>query len=114
MGCLNAVMLVELMAGSSLADNLSARSPGFNLGAALWRRWSLDLLRALQHLHDRDPILMHRDVKPENLLLTAGNPVTLKLSDFGFAKMVICRRSANPLSFAAYTFPLSLSLPLPT
>ena len=79
---------MELMANTSLADNLAARPAGFDLGRALSRRWALDLLRALRHLHDRDPILMHRDVKPENLLLTVSHPVTLKLSDFGLAKMV--------------------------
>ena len=26
--------------------------------------WSLDILRALDHLHNRNPIIMHRDVKP--------------------------------------------------
>ncbi len=83
-----AVLLVELMDGASLADHLAHRRPGFNLGCAAARRWALDLMRALAHLHDRDPILMHRDVKPENLLLTAGRPAALKLTDFGLAKMV--------------------------
>jgi serine/threonine protein kinase len=76
------------MDGTTLADYLARRRPGFNLGCAAARRWARDLLRALAHLHDRDPILMHRDVKPENLLLTAGRPAVLKLADFGLAKMV--------------------------
>ena len=88
------MLLVELMGGASLADHLARRRPGFNLGCAAARRWARDLLRALAHLHDRDPILMHRDVKPENLLLTAGRPAALKLADFGLAKMV---RTESPL-----------------
>lgn len=84
----SAVLLVELMDGASLADYLARRRPGFDLGCATARRWAGDLLRALAHLHDRDPILMHRDVKPENLLLTASRPPALKLTDFGLAKMV--------------------------
>ena len=82
------MLLLELLDGTNLADHLARRRPGFNLGCAAARRWARDLLRALAHLHDRDPILMHRDVKPENLLLTAGRPAALKLADFGLAKMV--------------------------
>jgi serine/threonine protein kinase len=26
--------------------------------------WSLDIVRALDHLHNRNPIIMHRDLKP--------------------------------------------------
>ena len=28
--------------------------------------WSLDIVRALDHLHNRNPIIMHRDLKPGN------------------------------------------------
>ena len=106
------------MANTSLADNLAARPAGFDLGRALSRRWALDLLRALRHLHDRDPILMHRDVKPENLLLTVSHPVTLKLSDFGLAKMVSSAPilpliPSDNLSVPSFLspFPYVLSLP---
>ena len=31
---------------------------------------------------------MHRDVKPDNILISATQPVQMKLSDFGFCKKV--------------------------
>jgi serine/threonine protein kinase len=46
--------------------------------------WSLDLARALAHIHSREPALVHRDVKAANVLLTAeGGRVVAKLADFG-------------------------------
>ena len=83
------VILVELMGPDDLGSFLARKRPGFDLGRARVHAWLLDILRALEHLHDRDPILIHRDVKPENLLLTHDRR-TLKLADFGLAKTVWC------------------------
>ena len=51
-----------------------------------WRevaRFGLEMAQALRHAHDRGVI--HRDIKPGNLLITESG--TLKLSDFGIARM---------------------------
>ena len=51
-----------------------------------WRevaQFGVEMARALRHAHDRGVI--HRDIKPGNLLLTEAG--TLKLSDFGIARM---------------------------
>jgi len=42
-----------------------------------------DLLGALQYAHDRD--IVHRDVKPENIVLSADGPI---LVDFGIARAI--------------------------
>ncbi|EKX42114.1 hypothetical protein GUITHDRAFT_111966 [Guillardia theta CCMP2712] len=49
--------------------------------------WSLDLLRALDFLHCRNPMIIHRDVKPANLILSKDLNI-MKLMDFGMSKAV--------------------------
>jgi serine/threonine protein kinase len=55
-------------------------------------RWCVGLAAALAHLHAQTPPLVHRDVKPHNVLVAAGAPDVAKLTDFG-----LCR-NPNPLA----------------
>ena len=71
---------MELVTGSSLEKELG-RGRIFS-----WREVlgiGIELAQALRHAHDRGVI--HRDIKPGNLLLTAEGQV--KLSDFGIARL---------------------------
>lgn len=80
------IVLEEFVDGPTLENFLANR-----LGNKLEKRtvygWSLDLLRALDFLHNRNPIIIHRDLKPANLLLTRDLSI-LKLTDFGMSKKV--------------------------
>ena len=70
----------ELMTGGTLADRLQ---DGVPLSLAAVRRLALDLLAALGAAHEQG--IVHRDVKPANVLFdAAGNA---KLSDFGVAHL---------------------------
>jgi cyclin-dependent kinase-like len=51
----------------------------------LVRSYTYQLVRAIYWCHENDVI--HRDVKPENLLISSDN--VLKLCDFGFARSII-------------------------
>ena len=85
------IIVVELVEGRDLERHLSFQKPGFDLGKQTIHRWSLDILSALDFLHDRDPVIIHCDVKPANLILTPCL-TCLKLTDFGIAKSVARNR----------------------
>ncbi len=74
-----AVMVMELVDGWSLADRVQGRGPLAPREAA----WVVsEVLLALHAAHEA--AVVHRDVKPQNILLTAaGVP---KLTDFGIAR----------------------------
>ena len=71
---------MELVNGRSLEDELQA-GRRFNWQEAV--DYGIQTCRALKHAHDRGVI--HRDMKPANLLLAPTGEV--KLSDFGIAKL---------------------------
>ena len=53
-------------------------------------RWALQIAEALEYLHHFTPMIVHRDLKLENVLLTSANPshANAKLSDFGLCKCI--------------------------
>jgi hypothetical protein len=74
---------MQLIAGRSLADvEAEARRTGKPLPAGDVAAWGLQAAEALAHAHQRGVI--HRDVKPSNLLLDSDGVVWL--TDFGLAK----------------------------
>ncbi|MBA3482225.1 MAG: serine/threonine protein kinase, partial [Pirellulales bacterium] len=71
---------MELIDGPSLEQEINnGRRFDWNETLSL----SVQLCRALKHAHDHG--VVHRDVKPANLLLTADNRV--KVADFGIARL---------------------------
>lgn len=72
--------VMELVDGASLEEELK-RGRRFEWPEVV--RIGLDMCRALRHAHDRGVI--HRDIKPGNLLFARDG--TVKLSDFGIARL---------------------------
>ena len=42
-----------------------------------------EILLALNHIHHKN--LIHRDLKPQNILMEDFEPLEIKIADFGFA-----------------------------
>src|SRR5262249_61828861 len=74
-------MAMEYMAGGDLARYVQHQGPPL---IEVGLRWFRDALEGLAYAHRHG--VLHRDVKPHNLLLTADADV--KVSDFGLLKQV--------------------------
>jgi eukaryotic-like serine/threonine-protein kinase len=77
----NALLVTELVDGSTLAQlnreqTLSDREIG---------EIAADLCEALDHAHER--AVVHRDIKPQNVLVTEEGEPRAKLMDFGVARL---------------------------
>ena len=73
-------LAIELCPGGELW----ALSHKVGLPFGLAQFYAAQMLEVLQYLHERD--IVHRDVKPENVLLTASGHI--KVIDFGTAKLL--------------------------
>jgi serine/threonine protein kinase len=75
--------VLELCAGT-LTQCIAKEYKGLDLppdGLVLYQ-----IANGLHYIHSRN--LVHRDVKPDNILISMTTPVQLKLSDFGLVKKI--------------------------
>jgi TonB family protein len=85
-------LVMQFIPGEDLGQLLARQGRAFPLDRVM--RWADQLLSALEYLHSRNPPVLHRDIKPQNLKLTPEGDVVLL--DFGLAK-----GSAGQMTFAA-------------
>jgi serine/threonine protein kinase len=76
-------LVMEYIPGEDLYARLIQREQPFELDTVL--DWAQQLLHILEYLHTREPAIIHRDIKPNNLKLTDTNQIILL--DFGLAKI---------------------------
>ena len=75
-----AYLVMELVTGSTLAESLSSGPFGPSRTADI----GIQLARALAYVHGRG--IVHRDVKPSNILMGADGAA--RLGDFGIARLI--------------------------
>lgn len=75
-------LVMQFIPGEDLFEMQTRRQSAFPQSDVL--RWADQLCDALDYLHTQDPQIIHRDIKPQNLKLTARGQVVLL--DFGLAK----------------------------
>jgi len=80
-------LALELMDGGTLKSLIECRlTVGTPFEAHFVRRVLAEIGSALQYIHTEG--VLHRDVKPSNILLTLTAPPVLKLADFGVSKLL--------------------------
>ncbi len=94
--------VMEYVEGDTLYDSLEG---GTRLGEGEALRIILQIARALAHAHERG--LIHRDVKPKNIMLTPDG--VAKLADMGLARMAADEQAAQAEAGKAYGTPYYIS-----
>lgn len=75
-------LVMQFIPGDDLSEMMNRKRGPFPVDQVL--TWADQLLDALDYLHTQDPQIIHRDIKPQNLKLTARGQIILL--DFGLAK----------------------------
>ncbi len=87
-------LVLEVINGGELFDRIVTKS-FYNEKEA--RDLVYILLKSIKHLHDKN--IVHKDLKPENLLMTSKtDDASIKLADFGFAERI---DPQNPFALTA-------------
>jgi serine/threonine-protein kinase len=80
-------LVMDFVPGKDLKELLDeSRATGEQLTQAVVLRWATQILDALTYLHQQDPPVVHRDIKPGNIKLTPDGRI--KLVDFGLVKLL--------------------------
>lgn len=97
-------LVMDYIEGEDLAAVLEQhlRKHGCPLAASDVITWGIQVLSALEYLHSQTPPIIHRDIKPHNIKLTARGEIFL--IDFGIAKGAATQTTAGGYSSVyAYT-----------
>ncbi|CAI4216415.1 unnamed protein product [Parascedosporium putredinis] len=77
------IIVMEFISGGDLGKYINAYGP---LPEDTVKSVASQLLDAFEYLHENN--ITHRDVKPDNILVSGVEPFEVKLTDFGLSKMV--------------------------
>src|SRR6266571_2235525 len=95
-----AFLVMQFIAGDDLAQIISQQPGPFPQNQVI--AWADQLLDALIYLHTRDRQIIHRDIKPHNLKLTASGQIALL--DFGLAKAHAADHSTTQSAHSVFGF----------
>ena len=97
-------IVLELVEGRTLDSYISNLKTGSGIPVKQALDWVLQITRGLKAAHDKN--IIHRDIKPHNLMLTNNDQI--KIMDFGLAKLTTAAsitKSGTSLGTLSYMSP---------
>ncbi len=95
------IKIVMPYASNGSLESALARDPPFSKDTML--KIALQIALAMQHLHETTPPVLHRDIKPKNILLTEDN--TAWLTDFGISRVLGGEKDLTMMGTQGYIAP---------
>ncbi|KAL3511094.1 hypothetical protein ACH5RR_030495 [Cinchona calisaya] len=84
------MLITEYLRGGDLHQHLKEKGA---LSPATALKFALDIARGMAYLHSEPNVVIHRDLKPRNVLLVNTNADHLKVGDFGLSKLIRVQNS---------------------
>jgi serine/threonine protein kinase len=81
------VIVMDYIEGRTLAEVFDS-SPAL-LPESRVIQWGIQICEALGYLHSKDPPIIHRNVKPKNIILQDSEPPRVRLIGFGLARYYV-------------------------
>lgn len=81
------IIAMDYIEGRTLADVLSESAEALSEERVL--RWAVQICDALAYLHSKTPPIIHRNIKPKNIILESGDIERVRLIGFGLARYYV-------------------------
>jgi len=81
------LIVMDFIEGVTLAEIMDASVAPLPESRVL--RWSIQVCEALSYLHQKVPPIIHRNIKPKNIILEEGESDRVRLLGFGLARYYI-------------------------
>lgn len=95
-------LIMDFVEGKS-TEKIIQENQGAGLPLKDVAGWAVQICDVLYYLHTRTPPIIYRDMKPSNIMITAGNKVMLV--DFGIARHFTPRRPGTMIGTHGYAPP---------
>ncbi|PHT94030.1 hypothetical protein T459_01912 [Capsicum annuum] len=84
------MLITEYLRGGDLHQYLKGKGA---LSPSTAVNFALDIARGMAYLHNEPNVVIHRDLKPRNVLLVNSSADHLKVGDFGLSKLIRVQNS---------------------